>query len=307
MFGILPSPVQYTKSLAAGQITAGRLLQFDWCKQRIRGWANLLSEKSLHGVLLGFRFGLKPVRQAGKSLALRQKSAGSPGGGETMKRRTHPVVAILAAVCLLPALALGADEKYTLASGTTIETTLTTLLTSKTSEEGDPFSAQIVEPVFSGGEQVIPAGATLEGHVAFVKPPGRVKGKGQMRLVADKIITQDGVEFPLSAGLQNARGADGAKVVGEEGTVQGPGKSVKDTAKESTIDAGLGAGVGAIADGGTGALYGLGAGAITGIIHNLVKHHKDLILPQGTDLTFVISRTVVGKKSPKQPDLVINQ
>jgi hypothetical protein len=224
-----------------------------------------------------------------------------------MKRRFQTLAAILVAAFLLPALVLGADEKYTIASGTTIETTLTTLLTSKTSEEGDPFSAQIVEPVFSGGEQVIPAGATLEGHVAFVKAPGRVKGKGQMRLVADKIITQDGVEFNLSAGLENARGAEGAKVVGQEGTLQGPGKSVKSAAKESTIDAGVGAGVGAIAAGGTGALYGLGAGAITGIIHSLAKKHKDLILPQGTDLTFVISRTVTGKKSPKQPDLIINQ
>jgi hypothetical protein len=225
-----------------------------------------------------------------------------------MKRRIPPLAAILVAACLLPALVLGAgDEKYTIAAGTTIETALKTLLTSKTSQEGDPFSAEIVEPVFSGGEQVIPAGSTLEGHVAFVKEPGRLKAKGKMRLVADKIITQDGVEFPLSAGLQNARGASGAKVVGEEGTVQGPGKSVKDAAKESTIGAGIGAGAGAIADGGTGALYGLGAGAITGIIHSLAKKHKDLILPQGTDLTFVISRTVTGKKSTEQPELVISQ
>jgi hypothetical protein len=224
-----------------------------------------------------------------------------------MERRIQLLVPALVAALVLPMLAFCADSTYTIKAGTTIETTLTTLLTSKTSEEGDPFSAEIVEPVFSGGEQVIPAGSTLEGHVAFVKEPGRVKGKGQLRLVADRITTQDGIEFPLSAGLEGAKGADGAKVTGEEGTVQGPGKSVKDAAKESAIDAGVGAGVGAIGAGGTGALYGLGAGAVTGIIHSLARKHKDLVLPQGTDLTFVITRTVAGKKATQQPAMVISQ
>jgi hypothetical protein len=224
-----------------------------------------------------------------------------------MKRRIHPGVAILVAACLLPAWALGQDKKVTIAAGTTVETTLTTLLTSKTSEEGDPFSAQIVEPIFSGGEQVVPAGSTLAGHVAFVKPPGRVKGKGEMRLVADKIITEDGMEFPLSAGLENAHGAPGTQVTGQEGTLQGPGKSAKDAAKEAGVGAAIGAGGGAIADGGTGALYGLGAGAITGIIHSIVKRHKDLVLPQGTDLTFVISRAVTGRKTAAQKELIISQ
>lgn len=224
-----------------------------------------------------------------------------------MKLRIHNWAAILVAACLLPALALAQENKVSIAAGTTVETTLRTLLTSKTSEEGDPFSAEVVEPIFSGGQQVIPAGATLEGHVAFVKPPGRVKGKGEMRLVADRITTQDGLEFNLSAGLQNAKGAAGAKVTGEEGTLQGPGKSAKGAAKEAGVGAAIGAGAGAIADGGTGALYGLGAGAITGIVHSILKHHKDLVLPQGTDLTFEIPRTVTGVKKAPQQELVIDQ
>jgi hypothetical protein len=57
--------------------------------------------------------------------------------------------------------------------------------------------------------------------------------------------------------------------------------------------------VGAIADGGTGSLYGLGIGAATGIVHSLIKRHKDLILPQGTELGFLISRNISGKKAPK--------
>ena len=213
-----------------------------------------------------------------------------------------PILAIfLAAALVTPSLALAADEVATIPAGTTIETTLTTLLSAKTSQEGDPFSADIVEPIFYKGQEVVPAGSTLEGHVAFIKEPGRVTGKAQMRLVADRILTKDGNwEFPLAASLQNAKGAEGAKMIGQEGTVQGPGKSIKDTAKESTIDAGIGAGVGAIAAGGTGALYGLGAGMIAGIVHNIAKHHKDLILPQGTDLTFQIPREITAKKAAEK-------
>ena len=214
-------------------------------------------------------------------------------------RRAIPFLALtLAAGLFSPLLAQTADEKVTIPANTTIETTLTTLLSAKTSQEGDPFSAEIVEPIFSHGQEVVPAGSTLEGHVAFIKEPGRVKGKAQMRLVADRIITKDGgTEFPFTASLQDAKGAEGTKMIGQEGTIQGPGKSIKSTAKESAIDAGVGAGVGAIAAGGTGALYGLGIGAIAGVVHNIAKRHKDLILPQGTDLTFQVPREIVGRKA----------
>lgn len=216
-------------------------------------------------------------------------------------RRTIPILAMILAAGLAASVsAQTADEQVAIPANTTIETTLTTLLSAKTSQEGDPFSAEIVEPIFSKGQEVVPAGSMLEGHVAFIKEPGRVKGKAQMRLVADRVVTKDGTtEFPLNTSLQNAKGAEGAKMIGQEGTVQGPGKSIKGTAIESGIDAGVGAGVGAIAAGGTGALYGLGAGAIAGIIHNIAKKHKDLILPQGTDLTFQVPREIPGRKTNK--------
>jgi hypothetical protein len=215
-----------------------------------------------------------------------------------MKRTIHILAIALAVALAIPSLAFGGDDDVVIPAGTVLETTLTTLLSAKTSQEGDPFSAEIVEPIFYKGQEVVPAGSMLEGHVAFIKEPGRVKGKAQIRLIADRIVSKDGsMEFPLAASLQNAKGAEGTKMIGDEGTVQGPGKSIKDTARESTIDAGIGAGVGAIAAGGTGALYGLGAGVIAGIIHNIAKHHKDLILPQGTDLTFQIPRAITGKKA----------
>ena len=204
-------------------------------------------------------------------------------------------------------LAYAAEGDRAIPAGTQIEATLTTLLSTKTSQEGDPFMAKVVEPVFVKGEQIVPAGSTLEGHVAFIKDPGRVKSKAEMRLVADKIVTPDNLEYTLTASLQDASGAEGAKVTDEEGTIQGPGKSVKGAAVESGIAAGVGAGVGAIAAGGKGSLYGLGIGAIAGILHNVGKKQKNLILPQGTDLTFVVNRNIPGKQSTEEPPMVLSQ
>lgn len=224
-----------------------------------------------------------------------------------MKRWVKFLARLIAAGMAMSALSYGAEADRAIPAGTDIEATLTTLLSTKTSQEGDPFMAKVVEPVFVKGEQIVPAGSTLEGHVAYIKDPGRVKSKAEMRLVADKIVTPDNWEYTLTAGLQDASGAEGAKVTGEEGTIQGPGKSAKRTAAEAGIGAGVGAGVGAIAAGGTGSLYGLGIGAIAGILHNVGKKQKDLILPQGTDLTFVVTRNITGKKSAEEPPMVISQ
>ncbi len=194
------------------------------------------------------------------------------------------------------------EDMVTIPAGTELRTELTTLLSTKTNKNGDSFTARVAEPIFAKGEEIVPNGSILEGHVSFIKSPGRATGVGEMRLVADSITTPDETKFTVAAGLQDAQGAGGAHVKGDEGTVAGEGKSKKDTAVETGIGAGVGAGVGAIADGGTGSLYGLGIGAATGLIHSLIKKHKDLILPQGTELSFVISRNVSAKKAAKSTD-----
>jgi hypothetical protein len=194
-----------------------------------------------------------------------------------------------------------ADAATSIPAGTEIRAELTTLLSTKTSREGDLFTARVVEPVFAKGEEIIQEGSTIEGHVSFVKEPGRAKGVGEMRLVADSITTREDVKYTVAAGLQDAQGP-GTHMKGSEGTVAGEGKDKKAAAKEAGVATAAGAGVGAIADGGTGSLYGMGIGAAASLIHSLIKRHKDLVLPQGTELSFTISREVPGKKMTKAAD-----
>jgi len=221
-----------------------------------------------------------------------------------MKKLVSIILAGLAMAVVFPALAISADEEtVTLPAGSTLQVRLMTTLSTRTNQNGDPFSGRVVEPIIYEGAEVVPAGSVLEGRVAFVKQPGRVKGVGEMRLVAETITTPEDVKFTLVAGLEDAQGAEGARVKDEEGTIKGPGKSKKGAAVESGVGAGAGAAVGAIGAGGSGALYGAGIGAAAGLIHTLFKRHKDIILPQGTELTFVIERTTTAKRvvKPAEP------
>jgi hypothetical protein len=210
--------------------------------------------------------------------------------------RKYWPLAVLAIVALLPALCAADDDSFPLPAGTALQVQLTTTLSTKVTQNGDPWSGRVVEPIFGKGQEIVPAHSIVDGRVTYVREPGRVKGPAQMRLIAESITTPDNIKYVIVASLQDAQGAENAKLKGQEGTIQGPGKDKKSAAKETGIGAGVGAAVGALADGGTGALYGAGIGVATALIHSLVKHHKDLILPQGTELTFTLSRDATAKK-----------
>lgn len=197
---------------------------------------------------------------------------------------------------LIPALLAASSDDVTLPAGTTIRTQLTLALSSKTNETGDHFTAEVTEPIFVGGQETIPSGSTVDGRITMVEKPGRAKGVAEMRLTPETITTPDGRQYSISAALQNADGAPGVRLADNEGTLKGEGKDKKKAAEESGIGAGAGAGIGAIAGGGAGALEGAGIGAAAAVIHNVLKHHKDLRVPSGTELDFVLNRATVAKK-----------
>lgn len=210
--------------------------------------------------------------------------------------KKHWPLALLTIVALLPVLYAADDDSFPLPAGTTLQVQMTTTLSTKVNQNGDSWEGRIVEPVFGKGREVVPEGSIVEGRVTYVREPGRATGAAQMRLIADSITTPDHVKYVIVASLKDAQGAGDAKVQGEEGTIQGAGKDDKSAAKEAGIGAGAGAGIGAIAHGGEGALIGAGIGAAAAVVHTLVKRHKELILPQGTELTFTLSRDSTAQK-----------
>jgi hypothetical protein len=239
------------------------------------------------------------------------------------------IMGILAAAALLPA-ALADDTKVppppgqTIPAGSLLHVRLTCTLTSKTSKPGDPFTGIVTTPIVVDGKEVIGAGSTVEGHVAFVKQSGRVTGVAQMRVVLDDIITPEDIKLALPAGLDDMNAGPCAKTGSDdEGTIKGCGKNKKDAAKDAAMAGAMGAGAGSMVGlgseidcryygncGGPGFGTALGGGAAIGagtvLIYDLLKHEKHIILVQGTTMTFVISRSVdasTGKPlEPTNPD-----
>jgi hypothetical protein len=207
----------------------------------------------------------------------------------------------------LPVAALAQEaESVTLKAGTPLEVRLMTTLSTRTNKEGDPWSGKLVESIIHKGEDVIPVGSIIEGRVTFAKEAGRVKGKAEMRLVAESITTPQDVKYVIIASLEEARGMGGAKVKDKEGTIEGGGTSAKGGAIEAGVGAGGGAAIGGLAAGGTGAMYGAGIGLVAAGLHHLFKRGQDVTLPIGTELTFVISRDsiaqVVKAAGPAAPE-----
>ncbi|MFZ0963447.1 MAG: hypothetical protein WAO35_21510 [Terriglobia bacterium] len=222
-----------------------------------------------------------------------------------MKRACSLTILTIGLVLAVGSLSWAVDEgDIALPAGTQLVVTLTNTLSTKGSEEGDPWAGKVEEPIFAGGQEVVPANSTVRGHVTFLKPAGRATGRGEMRLVAETIATPEHGTFTIVAQLQNAEDNKGSKVTDSEGTVEGPGKSVKSAAKEAGIGAAGGAAVGSMAHGGSGALYGMAIGAMAGVIHSMAKKHQGPLLPPGTELTFVLDRTFLSKHvtPPARPD-----
>ncbi len=177
---------------------------------------------------------------------------------------------------------------YSVPSGTTIHCRLTQTLTTGLSFQGDHFTATVSEPVVIGGQDVIPLGSTVEGRIALMAKPGRIKGVGEMRLLAERITFSDGRSYPLNALLMSAYGAEGAKVTGEEGTVKGPSSRLK-TLEEV---GGLAAGGGVFGLLIHHPVLGMALGGAAGFADRFRKRGKDLVLPSGTQLNYQLTRAL---------------
>lgn len=203
-----------------------------------------------------------------------------------VKRALLVVVFTLSGVSLIQAQSPAAGGKNTIPAGTMLHCRITQTLTTKLNFQGDAFTARVSEPVIMDGHEAIPVGATITGRVARMERPGRLKGVGQMRLNAETLAFPDGRTFPMSAVLMTAYGAENAKVVGSEGTIQGPSSRL-----QNTEEIGGGAAAGSL----VGLLFGhpwigVAVGGTAGFVDRLRRGGKDLSIPAGTQLNYQLTR-----------------
>ena len=166
-----------------------------------------------------------------------------------------------------------APQPIIVPKGTPIEVVLDQSLSTKTSTEGQSFSATVVDPVIVDGQEVIAKHAHARGTVTRVKSAGRFKGASELGL-ALRTVEINGQRYEIAASTPELSKKGKGK---RTGALVGGG-------------AGGGALIGGLAGGGKGALIGglIGAGAGTG--GAAFTGNRDVELPAETALTFRLVR-----------------
>jgi type IV secretion system protein VirB10 len=161
-------------------------------------------------------------------------------------------------------------ENLTLAAGTWITIRVDEPLSSDRNHAGDAFTATLVQPLVVNGFVVARRGQTVGGRVAEAAKAGRAKGTSRLGLEINEVSLVDGQQLPVKTQLISRRGDTS---VGRDVAVIG-------------TTTGVGAAVGAAAEGGTGAGIGALAGAAASTIGVLTTRGKPTVVYPEMVLTF---------------------
>ena len=154
---------------------------------------------------------------------------------------------------------------------------LLTALSTDASQRGDRLQARVIEPAQY-------AGYLVEGRVAQVKRPGKVKGVAELQLAFDQIRSTDNRSATLHAELVEITPMGGENTeIDSEGGVKGR-DSTKDDAAKVGAASGVGAIIGLIAGGGKGAAIGAIIGGGAGTAGVMTQRGRDIRLERGQHL-----------------------
>lgn len=145
-------------------------------------------------------------------------------------------------------------------------------LNTEQSREGEKFTARIVAP-----SEI--AGALVEGRVAKIMKPGRIKRRSEMLLSFDRIILNDNRWSNFSAQLTEVMAVkgDNIKKVDNEGTAIGQSSMKGDIIKVGATT-GTGALIGGVVGGPVGLAVGAGVGAAFGVGAVVIERGKHVRL-----------------------------
>ena len=184
-----------------------------------------------------------------------------------------------------------APRKLIIDQGTQLAVRLIDPIDSEKNQTGDTFHATLNTPLTSDGEQAVPAGVEVVGHLVDVKSAGKFKGQSVVVLQLDS-FSAGGKTYNLQTDQYR-----------KEGKSRG-----KNTAEKVGGGAIIGGIIGAIAGGGKGAAIGTAAGAGVGAGAQEISKSEQIKLPSETVLNFTLQApiTVVQVANPDahRPKLV---
>lgn len=174
-------------------------------------------------------------------------------------------------------------------TGTTLPLVLHNAITTRNAQPGDPVFLESVFPIVIDQRIVIPAGSYVQGEILEAKRPGKVKGRGEVRIRLTTMILPNGYTVKFGAVPSNA-GTGGNETTDKEGKITGDTDKATDVGTVVKTTA-IGAGIGAVASrsaGGAG--IGAGVGAAVGLAAVLLTRGPEMELPRGTTLDAVLDR-----------------
>jgi hypothetical protein len=138
-------------------------------------------------------------------------------------------------------------------AGLTMNTTLSTSISTQVAQSGDTIQANVSETVHLG-EGAIPAGSVLIGQITEAKAGGFFGRSGMLGVKFNRLRTPDGIETPISAHIVGGIGKY-ADIGGDQSDIV-KGETMKTKLGQAALRGAIGAG--------TGAALGTAVGAIAG-------------------------------------------
>jgi type IV secretion system protein VirB10 len=183
---------------------------------------------------------------------------------------------------------------YTLPANQNFRLRLNQMLSSEQARVGERFTSTVIIPVYAGGVEVVPAGATVEGrvtHVARARTRGR---EGRLGIAFDRIILPDGSQHQVDGVLTDLQDQRAAGEVDQEGEVGG--KST-DTRNIGYIGGGTAGGaiLGGVLGGGKGAGIGAAIGAGAGVAGVMLQKGHEVELRSGSEIGMITTAPVTFK------------
>jgi hypothetical protein len=166
-------------------------------------------------------------------------------------------------------------KKFIIDQGTQLTVRLVDAIDSEKNQTGDTFHATLNTPVTSDGEEAVPAGVDVMGHLVSVKSAGKFAGQSEVVLQLDS-ISSGGRTYNVQTDQYKKTGSSRGK----------------NTAEKVGGGALVGTLIGALAGGGKGAAIGAAAGAGVGGGVQAATKAQQIKLPSETVLNFTLQSPV---------------
>jgi hypothetical protein len=174
-----------------------------------------------------------------------------------------------------------APKKLIIDQGTQLTVRLIDPIDSEKNQTGDTFHATLNAPLSSDGEEAVPAGVELTGHLVSVKSAGKFAGQSEVVLQLDS-LSSGGKTYSLQTDQYKKTGSSRGK----------------NTAEKVGGGAIIGGIIGAIAGGGKGAAIGSAAGAGVGGGVQAATKGQQIKLASETVLNFTTQAPITVVQAP---------